>query len=469
MSDAPTDSDISSAVSSEERDGGLDAITKLTVEGFKSLARETEIEIRPLTILAGANSSGKSSAMQPMLLLKQTLEAPFDPGPLLLNGTNVKFRSASEMLSNFPNSDGKLAEYLEISVSTGSQNVKVRFGDSSNGIRILSTTYDYEVKDDSYHVSLRPGMSISRFKAESRSRTLKHPKTQIRSFVVRRDRCFLKYLISTKRITDARSEILVSDSERPSDSHVPNECIEGAIHVPGLRDNPSRTYKTTAVGNRFPGTFDDYVASVIQGWQRDGDERLDRLVAQLQHMGLTRDVSAKQINDTQVELRVSQGPAGPSSSATASGDAPMINVADVGIGVSQVLPVLVAMLTAEPGQLVYIEQPEIHLHPRAQARLADAIVEASNRGVRVVVETHSQLLLLAVQTQIAEDQIDPEDVMLHWFTRGDDGITTVSSREPDTKGAFGDWPEDFSDVERHLENRYLDAAEKHLFQSADSS
>jgi len=60
------------------------AITAITVRGFKSLYTESCVEIRPLTILAGANSSGKSSIMQPLLLLKQTLEAPYDPGPLLL-------------------------------------------------------------------------------------------------------------------------------------------------------------------------------------------------------------------------------------------------------------------------------------------------------------------------------------------------------------------------------------------------
>jgi predicted ATPase len=66
-------------------------ITRITVGGFKSIAQEQSIEIRPLTILAGANSSGKSSIMQPLLLLKQTLDATYDPGPLLLNGPNVRF------------------------------------------------------------------------------------------------------------------------------------------------------------------------------------------------------------------------------------------------------------------------------------------------------------------------------------------------------------------------------------------
>src|SRR5260370_1384065 len=75
------------------------AITEIQAAGFKSIADEQKIEIRPLTILAGPNSSGKSSIMQPLLLLKQTLEAPYDAGPILLNGPNVKFTSVDQLLS----------------------------------------------------------------------------------------------------------------------------------------------------------------------------------------------------------------------------------------------------------------------------------------------------------------------------------------------------------------------------------
>ena len=77
----------------------LTPIVEITVAGFKSISDEQKIEIKPLTILAGPNSSGKSSMMQPALLLKQTLEAPFDAGPILLNGPNVKFTSADQLLS----------------------------------------------------------------------------------------------------------------------------------------------------------------------------------------------------------------------------------------------------------------------------------------------------------------------------------------------------------------------------------
>lgn len=75
-------------------------ITRIAVSGYKSLYEECSIEVRPLTILAGVNSSGKSSIMQPLLLLKQTLEATYDPGPLLLDGPNVRFTLTEQLFSH---------------------------------------------------------------------------------------------------------------------------------------------------------------------------------------------------------------------------------------------------------------------------------------------------------------------------------------------------------------------------------
>ena len=74
-------------------------VSKIAVSGFKSIEKKQEIEIRPLTVLAGANSSGKSSMMQPVLLLKQTLESPSDPGSLLIRGPNVEFSEVKQLFS----------------------------------------------------------------------------------------------------------------------------------------------------------------------------------------------------------------------------------------------------------------------------------------------------------------------------------------------------------------------------------
>jgi predicted ATPase len=123
---------------------------------------------------------------------------------------------------------------------------------------------------------------------------------------------------------------------------------------------------------------------------------------------------------------------------------------------------LVALRAADKDQLVYLEEPEIHLHPRAQTKLADVLAGAAKRGVRVVAETHSSLLLRAVQTLVAKGDLPPELVRLHWFSRDHDGVTQVNSAKLDANGAFGDWPEDFGDVALESEKEYLDAVEDRL-------
>lgn len=88
----------------------------------------------------------------------------------------------------------------------------------------------------------------------------------------------------------------------------------------------------------------------------------------------------------------------------------------------------------------------MHLHPGAQRKLADILADAAKRGVRMVVETHSSLLLRAIQTLVAKGDFVPKIVRLHWFSLDKDGFTRVKSAEMDKNGAFGDWPEDFGDV-----------------------
>jgi predicted ATPase len=231
------------------------------------------------------------------------------------------------------------------------------------------------------------------------------------------------------------------------------------IHVPGVRGNPERIYKTAATnGNTFAGLFENYVVSVIDRFQKKEPGKLAQLQSHLQKLGLTDTIQTQRLNETQLELRVGRIPGNSTDT---------VNIADVGFGVSQVLPVVVALLVAQPGQLVYIEQPEIHLHPRAQVALAEIFAEAINRGVQVIVETHSELFLLSIQTLVAENKIAPDDVKLHWFTRSADGSSTVTTAELDETGAFGDWPEDFGSTSLDLTHRYLSSAEEKLWKSVN--
>lgn len=188
------------------------------------------------------------------------------------------------------------------------------------------------------------------------------------------------------------------------------------------------------------------------------DPRLNYMGAALELLGLTWKVGSRQVDDVSFEVMV-----GRLIHQEGKDTNDLVSIADVGFGVSQTLPILVALLAAEPGQMVYIEQPEIHLHPRAQMAMAQILAEAANRGVRVVAETHSSLLLLGVQSLVAEGKLSPDKVKLHWFKRRpEDGITEVSSADLDKAGAFGDWPEDFSSAEMDADTRYIHAAETRL-------
>ena len=268
------------------------------------------------------------------------------------------------------------------------------------------------------------------------------------------NRCFL--LLDFDPLDDKGNFVLPSVPELyglDGPSFIISETLRGLIHVPGLRGNPQRDYPRTATGPEFPGTFENYVATIIADWQQKEDDRVKRLENMLIALGLTWKIFAKVVNDAQIELQV-----GRLSQATSADD--LVSIADVGFGVSQVLPVFVALLVAEPGQLVYLEQPELHLHPRAQYALAKFLAETAKRGVKLVVETHSALLLLQVQTLVAKRNLDPDLVKLHWFSRSDeDGTTSIQSADLDEDGAFGDWPEDFGDVEWKAEGAYLDAVE----------
>src|SRR5262249_54272071 len=102
------------------------SIDRLTVCGFKSISEERSIEIRPLTILAGANSSGKSSMLHAILLLKQTLEATYDAGPLRLDGPNVKFSTADQLLSRISRGHSLDTFHVGMRLNTG-ESFRTRF------------------------------------------------------------------------------------------------------------------------------------------------------------------------------------------------------------------------------------------------------------------------------------------------------------------------------------------------------
>ncbi|MDA1190911.1 MAG: AAA family ATPase [Candidatus Poribacteria bacterium] len=392
-------------------------VTAFSVKGFKSLAEETRLELRPLTILAGANSSGKSSAMQPFLLMKQTLEATYEPEVFRLDGPNVSFTSSQQFRTALAD---LRTDHLEIMFETAIAN------EDRKRVRLI-----FEFSDDNGIVGTKV-VAIRGKKEEIIG------EAKLGSDVsLLRSRNFLAHPSKTKEVREVNVPWLMA-----------RVWMTELLHIPGFRGNPQRVYAATTTSRRYPGLFFEYTTSVIDRWQREDDKHLEQLSANLNHLDLTSAIQSERLNEAQIELRVGR---------TLNADSDFVSIADVGFGVSQVLPVLTALLVAEPNQPVYIEQPELHLHPRAQWKLSSIIADAAIRGVQVIIETHSDLLLLGIQTLIAEGELDPSIVALHWFERQEDGSSKVTLAELSDKGTYGDFPLDFGDVALEAERKYMEA------------
>ena len=124
-----------------------------------------------------------------------------------------------------------------------------------------------------------------------------------------------------------------------------------------------------------------------------------------------------------------------------------VDLTAVGVGVSQVLPVIVLCLLSEPGDLIILEQPELHLHPALQQQLGDFLLDCASSGRQMLVETHSEHLVNRVRRRVADISGSSEGLAGLIFAEHRDGVTKFRASEIDPYGgAEDDWPEGFFDV-----------------------
>lgn len=157
-------------------------------------------------------------------------------------------------------------------------------------------------------------------------------------------------------------------------------------------------------------------------------------------MGLIEEIKVNQLSESRQEYEVR---------VRTKGSKDWVDLPDVGFGVSQVLPVLVQCFYAPPGSIIIMEQPEIHLHPKAQALLADVMIDVINsrengadRNIQLIIETHSEHFLRRLQRRIAEDALE-EDSVSAYFANNDRTPAKLVPLEIDDYGNILNWPDDF--------------------------
>ena len=429
-------------------------LTRLHLDNFKSWKDTGDIALKPITGFFGANSSGKTSLIQALLLLKQTADSP-DRGILFHFGdrrtpvdlgdfgsvvyghdanNTLKISLAWEKDSPFEVTDTNTEHKFDESNHIGFE-VASREDASKSGKSIIVERMSYKVGDAVFGLRRNDKAEYDLFAegtkfefTRSRGRVWPPPPPvkcygfpdQVRAY-----------------FTNAG---FLSDLEFGLEERLGNVYYLGP-----LRAHPERRYtwagtQPTDVGQAGESVVDAILASrkwgkVISPGYRKRRRTLEEHIANwFKDLGLIHDFRVEPLADGSpvFEVRVRK-----------SARAPEVLITDVGFGVSQILPVLVLCFYVPEGSTVILEQPEIHLHPAIQSGLADVLIDAwKNRKIQILLESHSEHLLRRLQRRIAEETISEEEVGLFFCSTGDTG-SSLRPLEFDQYASITNWPTDF--------------------------
>lgn len=402
--------------------------THLHLTRFKAWADTGPMALRPVTLLLGTNSSGKSSLAQSLLLLKQTVQAPDRTTALNLGG------SEPHDLFDF----GEFAEVLH-QPARGPRQFGVALGfRAPNAARVTSGRLAC-----TYGQNARGGVVLHELTLATGARRFRTVRRGADSYAVLVDDERTARLRGPEHAPE-RSVALAAptiaglgvDGALADDiSLAARRALEGIHYLGPFRRPPSRH---TAWQHTSPGSLGSDGARVIEALLAQAlsttagpGPLLDDIAHWLQRMGMAERLSLQPQGRThRYALMVHR-------------DGVASNLHDVGVGVAQVLPVLALGYLAAPGSTLILEEPELHLHPLAQAVLGDFFVTISQqRQVQFLVETHSEHLFRRLQTALAKNTVQRSDCALYFVERGETGAS-LRELSLDDYGRVLNWPTHF--------------------------
>lgn len=369
-------------------------IYHLKITNFKAFA-SADIRLAPFTLLSGLNSSGKSTVLQALALLRQgrgSLEDMDESGGLPLNGELVNLGTGRDVLHEDYIAERGVEPEIGFRLTTEAEIIyecRVRYG-----------------REDDY--------------------------------------------LSLSYLSPSTMDEFFEDDEGPVAFTVFNP---GFQYLQADRINPAVTYPRSeqmSVRRRFLGTRGEYTVDFLRHYQ---DEPVQ--FSALHHKG-----ASSRLLD-QAEAWMSEICPGVRIQATTIEQTDLVRLGfqftralqltsdarrptNVGFGLTYVLPIVVACLTARPGSMILLENPEAHIHPQGQSAMARLTCAAAAIGAQLVVETHSDHILNGVRLAVKRKLLPAGDVALHYFKREDNGINIVSPAiGPD--GMLSQWPPGFFD------------------------
>lgn len=354
------------------------------------------LDLAPLTLLTGFNSAGKSTALQALLLIAQGLRAAPQSQYLPLNGPLVRLGSAGDVLSN----SAKGKRQISVEVATADDEIIWQFlpsGPKTGALQVHTVIHRSSGKNERRWTK--------RLSVGGR-RTVQNGLIRSLEGIV----CIGAARGGAGETYPAPESIEIFHADvGVSGEYAPWWYVLAADD----EIDESRRHPSESAGS-FRRQLDAHLSDLFPGAQATADE--------IPHTPLVR-----------LGLRVG---------TTSEWRRP----ANMGYGLSYVFPILVSLLLARRGQIIIIDSPEAHLHPRAQSHMGQMLARFSAAGVQILIESHSDHLLNGVRLAVKNQTIAPSQVSVHFFQgASEEGGHGVISPVLDREGIIDAWPVGFFD------------------------
>ena len=390
-------------------------ITELSARNFKSWQDTNTLQFAPLTGFFGANNSGKTSILQVLLMLKQTVEEKNLDFP-------INFGKGSKSQVNLGNFGAVIHRHnkafnLATSVSWKLPN-KIKIG--NNLTDSLSFSTSIIEKDESLMLErFRYTVNERDFGIEwtDQGYRLKHNTVEVNPF-----RCYG-----------------VVNPVGPLEEFSPlQEAFEDLFslicYLGPLREPPQPHYAWDGGHPKDVGLSGEKMIPALLANRIRRRSIEEQILKWLQRLELIHSYDVPPVTNEGKNYKclVKQYK-----------DGSAVPLTDVGFGVSQVLPLLIQCYYVPKNSILIFEQPEAHLHPKVQSDLADVLIDVvKNRNVQIILESHSEPLLLRLMRRIAEEDIAADQTALY-FCQINNGTSDIERLKVDEYGNISNWPQDF--------------------------
>jgi len=419
-------------------------IKNFSVLNFKALKNLTHFSVSDLNIVVGRNSCGKTSILQSLLLLKQSINSDNNDA-VTLEGDFLTYSNLKELSNGLPPINNAKISYsfdLETKSLSGEISFEIYNKKENNTYKpaIKNFTTEHFDNDRKIKTNFDRLNVINRKKISGRS---------FFDYDIEVDEVgyfrFLPSHIKGKPLKKEKKSLhFPLELALPVQKELCNELYEelSRIRYLGpLRASPKRAYVHFSESESELLYTGENAAHVL--WLNQNKivslngqslNLVDALNKCISIAGLSQEITPSRIGNLIYKINLNHN----SCAST-------ITLADVGFGYSQLIPIILLCLLAPENSLILLEQPEIHLHPSSAANLADLFLMFINSGLRFIIETHSVDLVNKLRLRVIQDSSLVERVSVAFVEESEGDGTIVKQRHIDADGMFDQWPKGFLD------------------------